>query len=122
MSLGHWTAQVEPAPHVTEHDPVQRTVQVDSPEQSTLPLGPTVTSQSEPPPQLMLHELPHAPLHVAPPEQSSVQLSPLHPESPISHAAPGSHAQEVPVQAGGCVSLPQAAETSVSDRTPRPSR
>lgn len=115
-SFAHWILQVDPAPHDSEHEPVQRTVHVDIPAQSTLPLSPTVTSQSEPPLQLMLHELPQAPVHVLSFVHASVQLSPLHPESPISHAAPGSHAHEAPVQVGGGVPPPHAAETTVRDK------
>ena len=115
-SFAHWILQVDPAPHDSEHEPVQRTVHVDIPAQSTLPLSPTVTSQSEPPLQLMLHEFPQAPVHVLSFVHASVQLSPLHPESPISHAAPGSHAHEAPAQVGGGVPPPHAAETTVRDK------
>ena len=61
-SPAHWISHVEPAPHDNEHEPVHRTVQLES-AQLTLPLGPTVTSQLDWLLQLMLHDSPHSPLH-----------------------------------------------------------
>jgi len=102
--------QVEPSPHANEQLPVQCTVQVEPPVQSTLPLGPTVTSHSEPPLHEMLHDSPQVPLQLLSDEQDSEQLLPLHAESPISHAFPAGQAHDVPTHSGGGgESLPQAA-------------
>ena len=92
---------MDPLPHDREQEPVHWTVHVAPAAQSTLPLGPTVTSQSAPAAQLMLHELPHVPVQVVSTPQLREQLPPLHPEVPMSHAVPASHVHDVPVHCGG---------------------
>jgi hypothetical protein len=98
---------VAPAPHDSEHEPVQRTVHDEFAPHDTLLLAPTVTSHSDSPLQLMLHDVPHVPVHVLPIVHASVQLLPLQPESPMSHDEFAGHEHEDPVHSGGGVSPPQ---------------
>jgi hypothetical protein len=107
--------QVAPLVHDSEHDPVQRNVQVESAPQLMLPLGPTVTSHVEPILQLTLHELPHVPVQSLWSAQASVQLEPLHPESPMSHAVSAGHVHEAPVHSGGGVSSPQPIKRAIAN-------
>jgi hypothetical protein len=108
---------VAPEAHENEHEPVQRTVQVEPAPHDTLLLAPTVTSQSDSPEQSMLHESPHVPVQVLPIVHASVQLSPLQPESPISHDELAGHVHDEPMQSGGGVSPPQAITNARQART-----
>ncbi len=102
-----------PDAHESEHEPVQRMLQVEPLTHETLELLPTVTLHSEPSPQSMLHESPQAPEHSLSIGQSSEQLLPAQPLSPMSQLWPASQTQLLPVHVGG--SLPPHA-TSTNDR------
>ena len=94
------------------------TAHVESAAQSTLPLGPTVTSHVAPVVQLMLHEAPQVPVQVASAGQLRVQLSPLQAESPMSQAVAAGHVHELPVQlGGGGPSSPHATNSSSEAHT-----
>ena len=95
------------------------TVQVAPAAHDTLPLAPSVTSH-ELPTQLTQHASPHVPLHDASRGHDSEQLSPAHPESPISHDAPGAHAHALPVHVGGGVSMPHAPASRTRAASTRP--
>ena len=80
-------------------------LQVAPPEQSTLPLAPTVMSQVDDPVHLRLHDSPHAPEQSLLLAQLSEQLLP-HVAVVMSQAAPDGQAQLAPLQVGGVPVLP----------------
>lgn len=108
-SSAHWIVQTESPLQLSEHESMHCTLQVDPPVQSTLELASTTRSHVEPPLQATEHDVPQEPVHSLSSLQSSEQLFSLHPESPMSQASPGGHAQLVPLQVGGGgPSLPHA--------------
>ena len=117
LSLAHCSLHVESVLHDSEHEPWQRTVQVEPPVQPTLPLGPTVRSHSEAPPQVALQEGPQAPVHWLLLAQLSVQLEAAQPELPRSHEVSAGQVHEVPTHlGGGGPSSPQPASTRARAR------
>lgn len=119
-SPAHWSMQVEPPAHDSEHEPVQRSVHVEPLSQLMLPLGPAVMSHCESPLQLTLHDSPHVPEQSFWSLQPSVQLDPLHPESPISHVSPAVHEHDDPVHSGGDEppQAPRKHDSDTSNRSP----
>lgn len=108
LSLGHWRSQVEPPPQSIEQLPVHLIWHVAPPEQSTLPLLPTIIAQVDEPVHLRLHESPHWPVQSFEFEQSSEQLLP-HVPAASSQDCPDGQLHVVPLHFGGVPLLPHAA-------------
>ena len=108
-SPAHWIVQVESPLQFREQESVHCTLHVEPSLQSMLALVPTTRSHVEPPLQSTLQDEPQVPVHSLSSAHSSVQLLPLHPELPMSQAAPAGQEHVDPVQSGGGGdSLPQA--------------
>ncbi len=98
---------VDPPPQSTEQLPVHVIWQVAPPEQSTLPLGPTVIVHDDVPLHLRLHDGPHSPVHSFMLAQSSEQLF-SHVPAAIVHDSPDGQVQVEPEHFGAVPLLPQA--------------
>ena len=94
-----------------EQLPVHLIWHVAPPEQSTLPLLPTVIAQVDEPVHLRLHDEPHDPEQSFEFAQSSVQLLP-HVASPIVHDCPDGQVHDEPVHRGGLSLVLHAAQTA----------
>jgi len=110
LSLGHCRSQVEPPLQLIEQLPMHLMWHVAPPEQSMLPLLPTVIAQVDMPVHLRLHDDPHWPVQSLVFAQSSEQLLSQVPAA-ISQDCPAGQLQEEPLHVGGVpLSLLQAAD------------
>jgi hypothetical protein len=93
------SVQVEPPLQLSEQLPVHAMWHVAPPEQSTLPLGPTVMSQTDWPVHWRLHDDPHSPVQSFVFEQFSEQLVSHVPL--IVHDCPDGQEHVEPLHVGG---------------------